>query len=118
MEAPMPQAPKTVVQLANTEPDTRGDLIAFCAGVDNLCGQISLIILGFSDDLYRRLATSGGGGYTARAKARNAIRPFRALASAVSGCGRLANRCYRHYAKLYAEEIQPAKQRTKFDHTK
>jgi hypothetical protein len=113
-------SPRTMQALASVEPNKRSDFITFCQGVDNLCAQLSLIILTFADDLYRRLASAGGrnGGYGSRAKARIATRPLRGLAAVINNSGKLANRAYRIYAKHYADEISPDRKKRQFDHNK
>jgi len=110
-------APRTLTALANLQFDTRSDIAAFCQGVDNLCESLAMIVVAAADELYVRLATSGNGGYAARAKARAATRPFLHIAQLLRITGRTAHRCYRVYRRKYADEIQPAaKGRAKFNH--
>jgi hypothetical protein len=113
-------SPRTMQALANVEPEKRTDFVTFCQGVDNLCAQLSLIILTFADDLFRKLANAGGkgGNYSARAKAWRATRPLRALAAVINSAGKLSNKCYRIYARSYADEIEPDRKKKQFDHTK
>jgi hypothetical protein len=112
-----PSAPRTITALANIEPAKRSDFAVFAAGVDNIAHQLALVIMGFEDALYPRLAANGGG-YSAKAKARIALAPLRGLATAAQALGPAANRAYRTYQRRYADEINPQRRNKKFDHTR
>jgi len=113
------QSPRTMAALASVEPRVRSDFVTFCSGVDNLCAQLSLIIMVFADDLYHNLAMAGGkGNYSARARAYRATRPLRVLAMTIAAAGKATNRCYRWYARSYADQITPDRKKASFDHTK
>jgi hypothetical protein len=111
-------SPRTVGQLASMDVTTRSDYAAWCQGLSNVCDQMSLIIGSLQDELYRRLVLAGGGGYSARLKARHAVRPLGWLAASIATMGHQAPRAFRHYAKVYAVEINPEakKPAAKFDH--
>ena len=114
----MATAPHTMNGLAGMEIAVRSDYATWCAGWDNICEQLSVIASGVEDELYLRLAANAGSDYTARSKARRATRPLRHLATSARVLGRLGPRCFRIYARHYAEEINPQRGKQKFDHQK